>query len=354
MKATILKNPLAIMVGVIIGTALGFYNKPISETLGIYNFAKFISFPGQLYILFLQMTVIPIVITAISSSLGKLMRNKSNVRLIKKMVAVFVVCMIVSAAIGMIGGILGKPGSELSEETHINLTKIIYSGNINSNGILEITLGSSDDAIEKIPENIFQKFSLDSLMVIAFISIIFGIAIGFLPEDSAILLINLCTALLHVFQKVISWSLYLLPFGLICFFAGQVASVGIQVFLAMSKFIIIYIIGTAVFFVGCTAVIWLRSGIRNPLKVVSMSFEPIFLSFLTGNSMAALPSSIKCLCEKFNFNSNSVNLALPLGLTLGRFGNIFHFAIGVFFIGQLYNTSFEPIHYLIISLSWLV
>jgi len=46
--------------------------------------------------------------------------------------------------------------------------------------------------------------------------------------------------------------------------------------------------------------------------------------------MAALPSSIKCLCEKFNFNANSVNLALPLGLTLGHFGNIFYFALGIF------------------------
>jgi len=348
MKATILKHPLTIMAGVIIGAVLGFYNKPISETLGIDNFAKFISFPGQLYLLFLKMTVIPIVITAISSSLGKLMRNKSNVRLIKKIVAVFVICMIVSAVMGMVGGILGKPGSGLSEETHILLTKIISSENNSSSGILEITLGSSNDTIEKIPENIFKDFSLDSMMVIVFISIIFGIAIGFLPEESAILLINLCTALLHVFQKVISWSLFLLPFGLVSLLAGQVASIGVQVFLAMSKFIILYIIGVAVFFIGCTAIIWFRSEIRNPFKVVSMSFEPILLAFVTGNSMAALPSSIKCLCEKFNFNSNSVNLALPLGLTLGRFGNIFYFALGIFFIGQLYNTPFEPIHYLII------
>jgi len=307
MKTAILKHPLTIMVGVIIGVVLGFYNKPISETLGIDNFAEFISFPGQLYFQFLQMVIVPIVVTAISSSLGKLMRNRSNVRLIKKMVMVFVICIVITAAIGILGGILFKPGAGL---------------------IISLENGNSSEGI------IFTN-----MIAIVFSSIIFGIAIGFLPEDSAILLINLCTALFQVFQKVINWSLFLLPFGLICFLTGQVASVGINVFSAMSKYIILYIIGTAFFFVVCTAVIWYRSGIRNPLKVVSMSFEPIFLSFVTGNSMAALPSSIKCLCEKFNFNSNSVNLALPLGLTLGRFGNIFYFALGVFF---------EPIHYLTI------
>jgi len=337
MKAAILKHPLTIMAGVIIGAVLGFYNKPISGALGVDNFAKFLSFPGQLYLQFLQLSVIPIVITAISSSLGKLMRNRSRAGLIKKIVMVFVICMIVSAIIGMVGGVLGKPGSGLSEETHITLTKIIFFENSNS----------SDDAIAKI-QHFSESSFFTSMMAIVFISIIIGIAIGFLPEDSAILLINLCTALLHVFQKVISWSLFLLPFGLICLFAGQVATIGVQAFVAMSKFIMLYIIGVVVFFVGCTAVICLRSGIRNPFKVISMSFEPILLAFVTGHSMAALPSAINCLSEKFKFNSNSVNLTLPLGLTLGRFGNIFYFTLGVFFIGQLYNTPFEPIHYFII------
>jgi len=357
----LLKSVLTIIIGVAIGAVLGLYNKSISDALGIDNFAKLISFPGQLYLLFLQMTVIPIVITAISSSLGKLMRSKSSSGLIKKIVTVLVICMAVSAVIGMACGILGKPGSGLSEETQTLLAKILSSETGSSSGILEVTLVSNDDAIAAlqrpgmssfftsiIPANIFQALSLGSMMAIVFISIVFGIAIGFLPEDSAILLINLCTALFHVFQKVISWSLVVLPIGLVCLLAGQVASIGVQVFVAMYKFIVLYIIGTAVFFVGCTAVIWFRSGIRNPFKVISMSFEPVLLAFVTSNSMAALPSAINCLSEKFKFNSNSVNLTLPLGLTLGRFGNIFYFAIGVFFIGQIYSTHFEPIHYLII------
>jgi len=140
----------------------------------------------------------------------------------------------------------------------------------------------------------------------------------------------------------------LLPFGLICLLAGQVAAIGVQIFAAMSKFIILYIVGTVILFIICTIIIWIRSGVRNPFKVISMTFEPILLAFATRNSMAALPSSITCLDEKFNFNSNSVNLTLPLGMTLGRFGNIFYFAIGVFFIGQIYNTPFVPMQYLII------
>jgi proton glutamate symport protein len=359
MNKNILKHPATILAGVAIGVVIGLFNHNLSHVFGIRNFAQVIAFPGELYLFFLQMTVIPIIITAISSSLGKLMRNKSSVVLIKKIVAVFLICMLVCAIIGMASGIIGKPGSGLSESTRSLLSKLLSAEQ--DSGILEVSLGSTDDMnIESeragmasfftnmIPANIFQALSLGSVMAILFFSIIFGLAIGFLPDESASLLINLCTAIFQAFQKLISWSLYLLPIGLICLLAGQIAAVGVQIFVAMSKFIVLYCIGTLLIFIVCTVIIWLRSGIQNPLKIISILFEPILLSLATRNSMATLPSAINCLENKMHFNSTAVNLTLPLGMTLGRFGNIFYFALGVFFIGQIYNTSFEPIHYLII------
>jgi proton glutamate symport protein len=360
MKSAILKQPATILAGVAVGVFIGLFNGKISGVIGIDNFANVISFPGQLYLFFLQMTVIPIIITAISSSLGKLMRNKSSAGLIKKTVIVFLICMVICAAIGMVAGIFGKPGAGLNEDTRSLLSKLLSSEQRDS-GILEINLGSSQDVTSGlqrpgishffaslIPANIFHALSLGSVMAILFFSIIFGVAIGFLPDDSAALLINLCTAIFQAFQKLISWSLYLLPFGLVCLLAGQIASVGVQIFVAMSKFIILYILGTAALFIICTVIIWLRSGIRNPFKVISVLFEPILLAFATRNSMATLPSAINCLDKELKFNSNAVNLTLPLGMTLGRFGNIFYFALGVFFIAQIYYTSFVPVQYLII------
>jgi len=361
MKGSILKHPLTILGGVAIGILIGLFNTPLSAIFKIENFAQIISLPGQLYLFFLQMTVIPIIMTAIASSLGRLMRNKSSAGLIKRLVVVFVICMIVCAIVGMAAGMFGKPGSGLSENTRALLAKLISSSsNEGMSGILEINLGVSGEVItvarpglsnffiSLIPSNIFQALSLGSVMAIVFFSIILGIAIGFLPEESAVLLINLFTAIFQAFQKLISWSLYLLPFGLICLLAGQIAAVGVQIFVAMSKFIILYCIGTVVLFVICTLIMWIRSGIRSPLKLFSALFEPILLAFATRNSMATLPSAINCLEKDMKFDSTSVNLTLPLGITLGRFGNIFYFALGVFFVAQIYGMPLLPIHYLII------
>jgi len=362
MKASILKHPVSILGGVAIGAVIGFFNTPISNFLRIGDFAQLISFPGQLYLFYLQMTVIPIVITAISSSLGKLMRSKSGAGLIKKIAVVLVVCMIACAIIGMGVGMIGKPGSGLNEETSSLLSGLITSSEQEGiSGALEINLSSAQESVptdhgpsmavffsDMIPSNIFRALSLGSTMAIVFFSIIFGVAIGFLPDESATMLIDLLSAIFQAFQKLINWSLYLLPFGLICLLAGQIAAVGIQIFAAMSKFIILYCVGTFIIFVICTFVIWIQARNNGFVKTLSLVFEPILLSFATRNSMATLPSAINCLDNKMKFDSDGVNLTLPLGMTLGRFGNIFYFAIGVFFVAQIYNTPLGPMHYLII------
>jgi adenylate cyclase len=185
-------------------------------------------------------------------------------------------------------------------------------------------------------------------MAVVFFSITFGIAIGFLKDDSAALLINLLSAAFEAFQKLVSSSLYLLPIGLICLMAEQIAAVGVQIFMAMSKFIALYCIGTGVLFVLATIVIWRRSGQKNPFKVLSIMFEPVMLALATRNSMATLPSAINCLHRSLGFDKNQVNLTLPLGMTLGRFGNIFYFGVAVFFVAQLYGANLTFVSYVII------
>jgi hypothetical protein len=185
-------------------------------------------------------------------------------------------------------------------------------------------------------------------MAVVFFSIVFGIAIGFVNDQSADMLVKLLSSIFEIFQKLVSASLYLLPFGLICLMAGQIAQAGVMVFMAMSKFIILYCAGTAVLFIIATVIIWLRSGIANPFKALVLLFEPIMLAFATRNSMATLPSAINCLDDKMGFDKTSVNLTLPLGMTLGRFGNVFYFAVAVFFVIQIYGMEIAAAQYVTI------
>src|SRR5207247_7959719 len=75
------------------------------------------------------------------------------------------------------------------------------------------------------------------------------------------------TCALPIFQRLVAWSLYGLPFALVCLIATQVASVGVEIFSAMLKFTVLFWLVGAVLFVVSTLVIWLRSEFRNPLQI---------------------------------------------------------------------------------------
>jgi len=354
MNNAFLKQPLVILIAAAIGVSIGLFNAQISNVFQIENFANIISFPGKLFVFFLQMTVIPIAVSAIASSLGKLMRSKASGELAGRLVFIFVIFMAALALGGMILGIIGRPGSGLNDETSASMGRLIPTSNF------EVMLGSTEEAnaaeqsqlekyfISLIPQNIFMALSLGGILAIAFFSIIMGIAIGLLQEESALLLINFFSSVLYAFRKLFNLVMYLFPFALICICAGFVASFGMQLFFAMSKFIVLFGIGSLVVFIVCTIIIWLRSGIVNPLKILSALFEPVMLSFTTCNSMTALPSAINSLDTRMKFNSSAVNLALPLGMTIVRFENIFYFTLAVFFTAQLYGMALTPVHYIII------
>ncbi|MDR0584116.1 MAG: cation:dicarboxylase symporter family transporter [Treponema sp.] len=359
----ILKHPLIILLSVTIGILIGLLNAPVSAFFGVQSFAQLISMPGQVYLFYLQMTVIPIIITAISSSIGRLMRNKKSKGLIRRMCLVFLAGIALTALAGMALGITGRPGGGLGEDTRSLLTSLISSQTGGeASEILEVALSGAPDVkpaaksgievflTSLIPSNIFSALAFGSTMAVVFFSIVFGIAIGSVNDQSADMLIKFLSAIFETFQKLVSASLYLLPFGLVCLMAGQIARVGVLVFMAMSKFIILYCIGTVVLFIIITLIIWVRSGIANPFKVLSLLFEPIMLAFATRNSMATLPSAITCLDDKMSFDRTTVNLTLPLGMTLGRFGNVFYFAVAVFFVVQIYGIELAAVQYVTVFL----
>jgi proton glutamate symport protein len=111
----------------------------------------------------------------------------------------------------------------------------------------------------------------------------------------------------------------------------------VEIFSAMLKFTALFWIAGTLLFIASTLVIWLRSGIRNPLHVLRSLFDPIMISFATRSSFAALPAAISALQDDLRFERESVSLMLPLGITIGRYGNIVYFALASLFVIQLYN-----------------
>jgi len=336
-RAAMLKHPLVILLSIVAGVVLGILAKDV---------AKMLAPVGDLYLFFIQMSVYPILVSAIVSGLARLIKARSAGGNLLRMTIVFVICMLIAGVLGLLSGLVGEPGRGLDEQAKQVLGQLI---NQNDRNVLEMSLSdpSGDPVVHQVefwnflrmlvPPNIFQALYQGLALQIVFFSIIFGIALGSIRSEASDLIINIMLSVLEAFQRLVAWSLYGLPFALVCLIATQVASVGVEIFSAMLKFSVLFWLVGAVLFVISTLVIWLRSGFRNPLYVLRSLCDPIMISFATRSSFAALPASINAMQDDLHFERESVSLMLPLGITIGRYGNIVYFALASLFVIQLYN-----------------
>ena len=339
MIGKILKSPITILASVILGILFGLYEKNIALSWGII---------GDVYLNLFQMTVIPILVTSIVASLAKLMQDSGARQHIKVILLTFLIMLASISLFGTLSGLFARPGSNLGESTTAILDKIIKNSVDTSRdemALYDITEDLSekpsylvDFFVNIVPSNIFKAFSNGIVLQLVFFSIIFGVAIGFIENDSSNRLINGVSSLKDSFQKLINWTMYALPIGLIFLMGKQIAQVGVEILLAMVKFIVVFYIAGIIVMIACSALIWAKSGIKNPLDVIKKLLDPIIICFATRNSFAALPSSVFAL-KGLGFNANMVDLVFPLGLTVLRFGNIMYFAIASCFVSQIYDTA---------------
>ncbi|KIL39174.1 hypothetical protein SD70_21780 [Gordoniibacillus kamchatkensis] len=88
-KLLFLKNPWVVLLSIALGAAIGLFNKDL---------ALFIAPFSDIYLSFLKMCVLPIMVTAVVSSIGKLLLAKESGIFLKRMVVVFCIGLLVSSA----------------------------------------------------------------------------------------------------------------------------------------------------------------------------------------------------------------------------------------------------------------
>ena len=355
-KLDFLKSPIFLFISIIFSILLGliirkFYPPDSRETGSFFYFLNYLlkSF-GKFYINLLQLTIFPIVMSAIITSLAGLMKSKHLSQFILRFIIIFTCFYLLFGTIGTISGVLLKPGEGLSYKAQEVLGKAIQQDSD------EIVVSLSEPLKEMpkrnfltfllsvIPDNIFRALVYDSKLQVVFFSIIFGVMVGLLRGKLSEYLMNTFSAIMDAFQLIINWILYLLPIGIICLLTTQISEVGLDILLAMTKFVLSFFLLGLVIITLNTIIVWRRSK-ENLIYVLKALLDPIIISLVTRNSFAALPASINAMDTKLRFFSRTTKLLMPLGTTIGRFGNILYFSLAAIFVAQLYGIDLRMNQY---------
>lgn len=318
-----------IFSSIVLGCFIGLVFKKFARQLDVF---------AEIFLSLLQMCVIPIIITAVVSSLAKIVTQRISTRFLSRLFLIFVCGLLFSSLVGVTAAFLGKPGVGMDANFHATIGQIILQYEIAA-GHQEAaaTTGLSGFLKGIVPSNIFYAVSKGQMLSILFFSICFGVALGLVRTSSGRVARLAIEALYDAFQVMFGWILYVLPFGLCILFASQISNSGLTIFTTMIKFIGVFYVTAFLMLIFFNTVIWLRRGgsFFGPLLALK---DALAVGLGTASSYAAMPSTLRCLQQNLKVDKSTSNIVIPLGISLHQQGFVIYFAISFMFMAQLYQT----------------
>ena len=328
-------NPWAVVGSLAIGGAFGLLQPELSQKFSIV---------GDIYVNLLKMTTLPFMVSAVIFSLQRLFRDGGTSRLLLRVVSVFVGASVTVAVVGAIVLLVMRPGMNLSTATMHTFGLMVGNDTTSNETVMNLYgtdvaakgVSLSDVLTSLVPTNIFAALANgDALKALVF-ALLFGLAVGRVPERISVGLSQALETVYHACQKLMHWLSYPLPLILFCMSAAQLGKSGVGPLHAMLQFVIAFFVVSVVLVALAAVVIWKRSS-HSLARTLDALRAPFALALATRNSAACMPSMIETLVDGLGFARARVELMVPLTVSLLRVGPMVYYVCATLFIAQLYG-----------------
>jgi Na+/H+-dicarboxylate symporter len=329
-------NPWVVIGALALGSAFGLLLPALAAKLDVI---------GDLYVNLLKMTTLPFMVSAVIFSLQRLFRDGGTSRLLLRVVIVILGASATVAVVGALVLLTMRPGANISTATMHTFGAMVGNDGSGSNetvmslygtDTVPQTVGLTDMLKSLVPSNIFAALaSGDALKALVF-ALLFGLAVGRVPERISVGLSQALETVYHACQKLMHWLSYPLPLILFCMSAAQLGKSGVGPLHAMLQFVIAFFVVAVLLLVLAAMIIWKRSS--NSLgSTLEALRAPFALALATRNSAACMPSMIESLVDRLGFARSRVELMVPLTVSLLRVGPMVYYVCATLFIAQLYG-----------------
>ncbi|KAB8032151.1 dicarboxylate/amino acid:cation symporter [Fluviispira multicolorata] len=327
---SLLLNHWTIFISMFLGALFGIFAPKI---------AKQISFLGDLYLDFLQITVIPIMMSALICSFYNIFHSSDSIYYLKRLVIIFFSCMIAVTFISVFLCIIIGPGNNLST----NAVQLLNNSIGNSEKLIRSFTPSSTSHVNFIeyfeniiPTNIVKSIYDRKDISILLFSILLGIALGITNSPSVKIAVSFFDAIFLSFLKMVDILMYFLPFGIFFLISGFLSNVGIQTLRSLFDLIALIYATIITFFITFSIIIS-RTQKKPILTCLKKLKNAYLIAFGTSSSFAAMPTAMLALTQDFKVNKQSVELVMPLGVSLFKPGVMIRSIAIAIFLMNLYK-----------------
>ena len=309
-----------IIIGIIVGLAIGFISPKAAEMLSPI---------GDIFLRMLKMLMVPLVFFSITSGVCKMGDTKQLATVGIRFIAYVIITSGITAAFGAIVGMFLHLGSGTTEFLESTTEAEAVSYNF------------IDNVVSWFPENVIDAMANANMLQIIIFSIFLGVALLALGEKADIL-IKVVDQASDTMLKITEFVMAFSPFGIASLMATMITTVSGS---TMKEVLIlvacVYGCGIPVLFVFYPVIIKVLAKL-NALKFMKKISEPMLVAISTTSSAATLPVSIRVSGEKLGIPENIYGFTLPLGNTCGMNGFAMFLGLFCVFASNIYGYAITP------------
>ena len=329
-----LGGPAALAATVALSIAVGLYAPDLAHWLAPL---------GDAYLALLKMVLLPFLLAAMLCSVTHIFRAPDARDYLRGLLVVYPVGLLLAAAAGLAWALLLQPGTLTSSSAGNVLGQIVDATSERYATDVEFPLvprnvqaeGGSSMLAAVIPSNIFAALGAGETLQVLVFCVLFGLAMGRSSTGRGELL-GMLEGVYRTCQTFVQWLGRLLPLGLFALLSAHIAQSGLAPLVAMGGFVLAQALGTATLLIAALAVMAWKARM-GPLAVAAALGETALLAVATRSSIACIPAAIEALVTRLRLPRVGVELLMPLGVTVFRFGPALYFALCAAFVAQLYS-----------------
>lgn len=320
---------LGLGVGIAIGPAAGLVELEISLVIG-----NWLAFPGRLFLVTIQMIVVPLVFASIVRGLAAGQSGAELKRLALWVVGFFVVTTALAAALGIQLALLIEPGQYID----LGDQAADYAATASTAASAPMLRDLPELVIGLLPGNPLNAMVEGQMLQVVLFAFVIALASLSLPRDTAKPLLDLLAAMQEVCMAVVRWAMTLAPIAVFGLMAQLTSRTGIQTLIGLSVYAGTVVLGLFLLLIGY--MVFLRLMARmHPLKFLRDARELLLLAFSTSSSAAVMPLSMQTAVEKFKVRSSVAQFVVPLGATINMNGTALYQAVAAVFLAQVFGVE---------------
>ncbi len=322
-----------ILVGVLAGLLVGLYIKFNPLANGSDSILYIAELVAEIFVSSLKMILIPVIFFSISVGIANLSSHKQSSKIWALTFLFFFISMALAIILGLGSMNLFQPGRGMSLSIFSEQLNNFHQASINLNLFTKQFFGS-------FFVNPLKAMAEGNILGVITFSMLVGFAIARGGKEF-VEVKKIFNGLLGVTMKIVSWIVRFSPYGVSALIIKLVTQQSPDLFLTLSKFIIV-IIGMTLFhgIVVLPLLLYFFTKI-NLVVLWQGSREAIMTAFATSSSSATIPVTLSAVEKNLKVKPDIARFVIPIGATMNMDGTALYEASAALFVANLSGIDLE-------------